>query len=304
MANVTVETDTLKNGGTNTQTIYDNNEVIYNKIMNLDCGSLSSFDLFKTALATKNDVFKEHTNILNNKINECANELEEIDNLIANNVITPLASADSIEFTDDGLEVTQLANYELSNDIDYTFDPSNVGISAQELYAKAEVIKNSNLPMNIKIVKVAKLLHEYTLGWKWDREKLEYGSFEDTLEITTKTIVCATGVSDALYLAGAVDTIVNQVGIFNPNYQENVLVTAQKNGWQKVDLNELQPGDIIFTGYDGSGYGHVEIYAGNGYAYTWGGDQDMAREGPKEVSSAGYQNAGACAYRVTTTRNA
>lgn len=221
-----------------------------------------------------------------------------------NSIGSTLASQLETKASADG-EKAVSTSYSLSSELDYTYDSSNTGISVDELYAKAEIIKNSNLPINIKVVKAAKLLHEYTLGWTWDRNNLSYSNFRSTLEIPTKTIVCATGVSDALYFAGAVNSVGNQVGTFNPNYQTNILITAQQKGWQRIDssnFDQLQPGDIIFTGYDGSEYGHVELYAGNGYAYSWGSTNDMANKGPKSVSVAGYQSAGSCAYRITTSQ--
>lgn len=246
---------------------------------------------------------------MNKKINECADYLEGIDNLIANNVITPLASADNIEFTDDGLEVTQLANYELSNDIDYTFDPSNVGISAQELYAKAEVIRNSNLPMNIKIVKAAKLLHEYTMTWHYSNENLIYNKdYEATMEDPKKGICCATGVSAVLYLAGAndVDDMRVEQGQFNPHWQHNIERLASKMHWEIIpteNLDQLRPGDIIMTNRQSDGsYGHVELYAGNGYVYNWGSNRDINNADPAHKTPEEYQREGAYAIRVVETQ--
>lgn len=299
MANVTVEIDTLKNGGKYVQTVYNNIEQSHASIKSLSI-NVTSFKSFKTALSNKMTQFKNHSDIFANKITECANELVNKDNSIGSTLASQLetkASADG--------EKAVSTSYSLSSELDYTYDSSNTGISVDELYAKAEIIKNSNLPINIKVVKAAKLLHEYTLGWTWDRNNLSYSNFRSTLEIPTKTIVCATGVSDALYFAGAVNSVGNQVGTFNPNYQTNILITAQQKGWQRIDssnFDQLQPGDIIFTGYDGSEYGHVELYAGNGYAYSWGSTNDMANKGPKSVSVAGYQSAGSCAYRITTSQ--
>lgn len=300
MANVTVETDTLKNGGKYVQTVYNNIEQSYTNIKSLSI-KVPSFNSFQTALANKMAEFKNHSNVFVNKITECATELEKADNSIGSILTLQLESGPAAE----GEGVVLTSNYSLSGNLDYTYDSSNTGISVEELYAKAEIIKNSNLPINIKVVKAAKLLHEYTLGWTWDRNNLSYSNFRSTLEIPTKTIVCATGVSDALYFAGAINSVGNQVGTFNPNYQTNILITAQQNGWQRIDssdFDQLQPGDIVFTGYDGSEYGHVELYAGNGYAYSWGSTNDMANKGPKSVSVAGYQSAGSCAYRITTSQ--
>lgn len=301
MANVTVEIDTLKNGGEYVQTVYNNIEQSHASIKSLSI-NVTSFQSFKTALSSKMAEFKNHSDIFSNKITECANELVNKDNSIG----SILTSQSDVDSSTENAEIVSTSNYSLSSSLDYTFDPSNVGISAQELYAKAEIIKNSNLPINIKVVKAAKLLHEYTLGWTWNRDNLSYSNFKSTMEIPTKTIVCATGVSDALYLAGAVNSVGNQAGTFNPNYQTNILITAQQKGWQRIDssnFDQLQPGDIVFTGYDGSEYGHVELYAGNGYAYSWGSTNDMANKGPKQVSVAGYQSAGSCAYRITKSEN-
>lgn len=300
MANVTVEIDTLKNGGKYVQTVYNNIEQSYTNIKSLSI-KVPSFNSFQTALANKMAEFKNHSNVFVNKITECATELENADNSIGSILTSQLESGPAAE----GEGVVLTSSYSLSSNLDYTYDSSNTGISVEELYAKAEIIKNSNLPINIKVVKAAKLLHEYTLGWTWDRNNLSYSNFRSTLEIPTKTIVCATGVSDALYLAGAVGSVGNQVGTFNPNYQTNILITAQQNGWQRIDssdFDQLQPGDIVFTGYDGSEYGHVELYAGNGYAYSWGSTNDMANTGPKSVSVAGYQSSGSCAYRITPSQ--
>lgn len=204
-----------------------------------------------------------------------------------------------------GVLLTLLSGFSPTDNIDYTFDPSNVGISIEELYSKAGTIRNANIPPGIKIVQMAKLLHEYTLGWTWSGENLVYNKgFEGTLETPSKLICCATGVSDVLWLAGFVDTIENQAGQFNPNYQQNIKVTAEKKGWQKITIDnfdKLQPGDIVLTSYNGSIYEHVEIYAGNGYAYSWGSTKDIGKEGPKSVTIDEYKASHACAYRVITT---
>ena len=222
MANVTVEIDTLKNGGKYVQTVYNNIEQSHASIKSLSI-NVTSFKSFKTALANKMTQFKNHSNIFSNKITECANELVDKDDSLGSTLTAQLEAKAAAES-----EKATSTAYSLSSELDYTYDPSNTGITVDELFAKAEIIKNSDLPINIKVVKAAKLIHEYTLGWTWDRNRLSYTSIRSTLEIPSKTIVCATGVSDALYLAGAVGSVGNQAGIFNPNYQTNILITAQK----------------------------------------------------------------------------
>ena len=290
MANVSVDTDLLISGGNSLKAVKEGNETCYNKVESLSINSCSSFQNFKDTLKTQFDNYSTHCDIMTSKLKECATELENIESKL----IGDKAESNSVTVQSISL---------MSGTIDYTFDPSNVGISANELYAKATIIRESNLPDNIKVVKMAKLFHEYTLGWVWDNTDLIYNQgWEGTIEMPRKKIVCATGVSDVLYLSGLVDTVANWADQFNPHYQENVLITAQKNGWQKItsdNFDELQPGDIIFTGGSGSSYTHVEIYAGNGYAYSWGSTGDMAAEGPKKVSADSYRRGNCCAYRIT-----
>ena len=310
MAQVIVDTDVLKAGGKYAQDKYDSSEGDYIAVSGIDTGNVQSLASFKSALSDKNKIFEEHTNILNSTITECAANLETIDTEIGNNVTTLLSSVDNLDFSNGLLEITSLPEL-LSNiiddslgaDIDYTFDASNVGISAQELYAKAAQIRNSNLSTSLKIVYIAKLLHEYTYGWHWAQYGLSYNNgFEGTMEIASKKICCATGVSDVLYLAGIVNDISDVTGKFNPNFQDNIKVTADKRGWQKIsssNFDQLQPGDIIFTKGNGYRYGHIEIYVGNGYAYSWGSDHDMATQGPSIRTIDGYRSQNSVAYRVT-----
>lgn len=302
MATVSVDTSLLISGGDSIKTYKDSNETQYNGVKSLSINSCPSFENFKSALDTKFNTYSTHCDIASSKIKECAEQLEKVDSQISGEATS--VSEMSANGTEDA-SIALLSSFLISDTIDYTFDPSNVGISAQELYSKAQIIKNANIPTGTKIVQMAKLLHEYTFGWKWSNENLVYNKgFEGTLEIPSKLTCCATGVSDVLWLSGFVDTIANQNGEFNPNFQENVMVTAEKKGWQKItaaDFDQLQPGDIMFTSHNGDIYGHVEIYAGNGYAYSWGSTYDMAREGPKLVSVDKYRAENACAYRVTTT---
>ena len=302
MATVSVDTSLLISGGDSIKTYKDSNETQYNGVKSLSINSCPSFENFKSALDTKFNTYSTHCDIASSKIKECAEQLEKVDSQISGEATS--VSEMSANGTEDA-SIALLSSFLISDTIDYTFDPSNVGISAQELYSKAQIIKNANIPTGTKIVQMAKLLHEYTYGWKWSSENLVYNKgFEGTLEIPSKLTCCATGVSDVLWLSGFVDTIANQNGEFNPNFQENVMVTAEKKGWQKItaaDFDQLQPGDIMFTSHNGDIYGHVEIYAGNGYAYSWGSTYDMAREGPKLVSVDKYRAENACAYRVIPT---
>lgn len=312
MANVTVMTDKLINGGTYVADKYQESLDKYNSVKSIDSQNCNSLQSFKVALENKNNIFEDHSGILSNKLIECAYNLEEIDSMIGSNVSSPLASADNLEFiSSSGVSLDNLATLNIDSSIDYTFDPSNVGITPKELYAKAELIKNANILDNIKIVKMAKLFHEYTLTWHYAQEGLDYSSFEATIEDPKKGLCCATGVSAVLYLSGLItrEDILAYNGGFNPHFQENIMNAAIKKNWTCIDdsdFDQLQPGDIILTNYNGTGYyyGHIEIYAGNGYAYSWGSDGQIHKEGPDERSVIGYQRAGSRAYRVTSKQSA
>lgn len=313
MANVTVMTDKLINGGTYVADKYQESLDKYNSVKSIDSQNCNSLQSFKVALENKNNIFEDHSGILSNKLIECAYNLEEIDSMIGSNVSSPLASADNLEFiSSSGVSLDNLATLNIDSSIDYTFDPSNVGITPKELYAKAELIKNANIPDNIKIVKMAKLFHEYTLNWHYSQQNLIYNKdYEATIEDPQKGLCCATGVSAVLYLAGIInrDDILANDGQFNPHFQENIMNAAIKKNWICIngsDFDQLQPGDIILTNYNANGYsyGHIEIYAGNGYAYSWGSDGQIHKEGPDERSVIGYQRAGSRAYRVTSKQSA
>ena len=317
MANVKVETETLINGGTYVEDKYQDNLEKYSSVKSIDTPTCDSLKSFKVALENKNNIYEDHADILSNKIKECANNLEEIDSMIGNNVTSPLTSADNLDFStelgeEDAITLDELANIDIDGMIDFTFDPSNVNITPEELYAKADLIKNANIPTNVKIVKMAKLFHEYTLNWHYSQQNLIYNKdYEATIEDPQKGLCCATGVSAVLYLAGIInrDDILANDGQFNPHFQENIMNAAIKKNWTCIngsDFDELQPGDIILTNYNANGYsyGHIEIYAGDGYAYSWGSDGQIHKEGPDERTVLGYQRAGSRAYRVTTSQSA
>ena len=97
--NVQVETDLLKNGATKVNSAFADNEEAFNKVNSIATGSCTSLANFKTILVSKFNEYNMHKTIICNKLNECADNLIDIDNLIGNNVSTTLANADSLEFT-------------------------------------------------------------------------------------------------------------------------------------------------------------------------------------------------------------
>lgn len=305
MANVIVDTNELKKAGNHVKTICENIENSYNAVMTLNV-NLESFKSFQNNLAAKNKTFNEHSHIFNIKITECADKLEKEDNSIGSKTIS-LESTNTTNTTSTIADNTKInsTDYTVSSELDYTFDSSNYNISAEELYAKAETIRNSNLPINIKIVNAAKLFHEYTMTWTYSSENLIYErGYEATIEDPNKRLCCATGVANVLYLAGANTTDEMRVedGKFNPHWQHNIERLARKMNWEIIptsNLNEIQPGDIMMTSLNPDGtYGHVEIYAGNNYVYNWGNTYDIQAETAKHKTPGQYQAEGAYAIRV------
>ena len=134
MANVKVETETLISGGTYVADKYQENLDKYSSVKSIDTQTCDSLKSFKVALENKNNIYEDHANILSSKIKECANNLEEIDNMIGNNVTSPLASADNLDFSTelgekdaekltkedlallaDNIYLSNLSNYDLSS---------------------------------------------------------------------------------------------------------------------------------------------------------------------------------------------
>ena len=83
---VEVNTDTLKAGGTSVANYCSDSEQPYNNAVSISSGNCTSLESFKSSLKGKFSTFSEHSTITDTKLNECASELEEIDNLIGNNV--------------------------------------------------------------------------------------------------------------------------------------------------------------------------------------------------------------------------
>lgn len=309
MSKVIVEPDKLISAGEFVQKKLTDSENNYNSLINCTT-SCTPIESFKNRLTSRYDKFSNHSNTFNTKINECATNLEIIDNQIGSHTNTLLASADTIDFSQIDTLLTNLYGIDLSTEIDYTYDPSNYNISAEELYEKAAIIRNSNLPMNLKIVKIAKLFHEYTLTWSYSKYNLKGGSYEAFIEDPNKILCCATAVSAVLYLAGAntYEEFLVENNAFNPHWQYNIERLARKLKWTTIssdNLEDIQPGDIILTSKQSDGsYGHVEIYIGNGYAYSWGCNADIQYEGPTIRSIEGYRRAGTYAIRVEQQQSA
>lgn len=116
MANVIVETDTLKNGGEYVQKVYDSIALNYNEIENINI-NVPSYKAFKDALADKNEDFKSHSDTFKNKITNCANDLETIDSSIGK-MLTIQSEQLKSEQSTESAKVVPTANYSLSDNLD------------------------------------------------------------------------------------------------------------------------------------------------------------------------------------------
>lgn len=99
-------------------------------------------------------------------------------------------------------------------------------------------------------------------GVQWSDKGLIYGSWKENADYTGKTGQdCGGFVASALYKAGMIsEEDAEFLESTNRGYHDpDTLVTslAEGLGWGYVNLEDLQPGDIVTNG------GHVVIYAGN-----------------------------------------
>ena len=92
---VNVDTDLLVSGGSGVLDSLSKCEEPYEAVANAQCGDVASFASFKKALNQKFDTFSEHSNIMGNRLQECGNCLDDVDNLIGNSADGNLVGADS-----------------------------------------------------------------------------------------------------------------------------------------------------------------------------------------------------------------
>ena len=96
---VNVDTDLLVSGGSGVLDSLSKCEGPYEAVANAQCGDVASFVSFKKVLNEKFDTFSEHSTIMGNRLQECGNCLEDVDNLIGNSADGNLVGADSLAFS-------------------------------------------------------------------------------------------------------------------------------------------------------------------------------------------------------------
>ena len=90
MSIVNVNTELLTSGSSTVSNIYDENKEVYDKVSKLSISPCASFDTFKLTLKNMFDTYTGHVGIISEKLKECAEKLEELDNSIASNVTNTL----------------------------------------------------------------------------------------------------------------------------------------------------------------------------------------------------------------------
>lgn len=140
---VNVDTDLLVSGGSGVLDSLSKCEGTYEAVANAQCGDVASFVSFKKVLNEKFDTFSEHSTIMGNRLQECGNCLEDVDNLIGNSADGNLVGADSLAFSKDGLVVAGINE-------DDTLDDSGELDENSELdtYGKDLVVSSNLKPKN------------------------------------------------------------------------------------------------------------------------------------------------------------
>ena len=124
MANVKIDTENLKAGGQYISKSLSENENNYSSVKSINGSPCTSLENFKESLNTRFTNYSDHSSIASEKINECADSLEQIDTFIGSNVTNLLNSDMDLFATEDDakLALTSL------NDEGYVnpYDPENL----------------------------------------------------------------------------------------------------------------------------------------------------------------------------------
>ena len=113
-----VITDDLVNGGDYVGNICNDVEELYTGITDLSVSSCISFESFKKSLRTMIDLFEQNSETLNNYLNNCADDLQDIDRLIGNNVLFRLSDSSTLDFNSDGFKLQELSAISFDNNVD------------------------------------------------------------------------------------------------------------------------------------------------------------------------------------------
>lgn len=141
---VNVDTDLLVSGGSGVLDSLSKCEGPYEAVANAQCGDVASFVSFKKALNDKFDTFSEHSTIMGNRLQECGNCLEDVDNFIGNSADGNLVGADSLTFSKDGLVVAGINEDDASSDSDELDENSELDTYSSDLVVSSNLKPKNN----------------------------------------------------------------------------------------------------------------------------------------------------------------
>ena len=127
MANVKIDTENLKAGGQYISKSLSENENNYNSVKSINGSPCTSLENFKESLNTRFTNYSDHSSIASEKINECADSLEQIDTFIGSNVTNLLNSDMDLFATEDDAKLVDLALTSLKQEgYANPYDPENL----------------------------------------------------------------------------------------------------------------------------------------------------------------------------------
>lgn len=141
---VNVDTDLLVSGGSGVLDSLSKCEGPYEAVANTQCGDVESFASFKKTLNQKFDTFSEHSTIIGNRLQECGNCLDDVDNLIGNSADGNLVGADSLTFSKDGLVVAGINEDDASSDSDELDENSELDTYSSDLVVSSNLKPKNN----------------------------------------------------------------------------------------------------------------------------------------------------------------
>ncbi len=141
---VNVDTDLLVSGGSGVLDSLSKCKEPYEAVANAQCGDVASFASFKKALNQKFDTFSEHSTIMGNRLQECGNCLDDVDNLIGNSADGNLVGADSLTFSKDGLVVAGINEDDASSDSEKLDENSELDTYSSDLVVSSNLKPKNN----------------------------------------------------------------------------------------------------------------------------------------------------------------
>ena len=158
MANVKIDTENLRAGGQYISKSLSENENNYNSVKSINGSPCTSLENFKESLNTRFTNYSDHSSIASEKINECADSLEQIDTFIGSNVTNLLNSDMDLFATEDDAKLVDLALTSLNQEgYVNAYDPANLPKTTlydcdgtQYFYQNGRYIKETFCPDSLK----------------------------------------------------------------------------------------------------------------------------------------------------------